>query len=232
MACVSDPRTNPRPPRLLIFDVNGTLSDMAPMATRFTDVGASAELATSWFAELLRDGFALTVVRSSEKFADLAAESLRVSLQGVGLNRPPEEAVAHILEGFSTLTVHGDVPEGMAALSELGIRLVTLSNGATSVAEALLDRAGVSEHLERLLSVEDAGGWKPDARAYAYALQECEVAPADAMLVAIHPWDVDGASRAGLATAWLDRTGGRYPTYFRPADVRASSLVDLAAQLR
>ncbi|MDQ3306937.1 MAG: hypothetical protein M3419_02025 [Actinomycetota bacterium] len=30
----------PRPPRLLIFDVNETLSDMSPMAKRFEDVGA------------------------------------------------------------------------------------------------------------------------------------------------------------------------------------------------
>jgi len=29
----------PRPPRLLIFDVNETLSDMSPMAKRFEDVG-------------------------------------------------------------------------------------------------------------------------------------------------------------------------------------------------
>ena len=32
-------------PQLLIFDVNETLSDLAPMAARFADVGAPAELA-------------------------------------------------------------------------------------------------------------------------------------------------------------------------------------------
>src|ERR1044072_8096996 len=50
----------PRAPEVLIFDVNETLSDMAPMAGRFRDVGVPGEEATSWFAALLRDGFAPT----------------------------------------------------------------------------------------------------------------------------------------------------------------------------
>ncbi len=222
----------PRLPRLLIFDVNETLSDMSPMATRFEDVGAPAHLATSWFAGLLRDGFALTAVDASDSFAQIAAESLRVGLHGLPLNRAAGEAVSHIMDGFAGLPVHADVPAGIRALSGLGIRLVTLSNGSASVAEALFDSAGIREHFERLLTVEDAGRWKPAPEAYAFALQQCGVDPEDAMLVAVHPWDTDGASRAGLATAWLDRTGAPYPAYFRTPDVRTASLTDLADQLR
>ena len=222
----------PRLPRLLIFDVNETLSDMSPMASRFADVGAQAHLATSWFAGVLRDGFALTSVDASDSFARIASESLRGGLHGVSLNRGVEEAVSHITDGFSGLPVHSDVPDGIRALSGLGIRLVTLSNGSASVAEALFDRAGIRHYFERLLTVEDAGRWKPAPEAYAYALQQCGVDPEDAMLVAVHPWDTDGASRAGLATAWLNRTGGPYPAYFRAPDLRTSSLSDLADQLR
>jgi FMN phosphatase YigB (HAD superfamily) len=46
-------------PIVIVFDVNETLSDMAPMARRFADVGAPELLAQVWFASLLRDGFAL-----------------------------------------------------------------------------------------------------------------------------------------------------------------------------
>jgi 2-haloacid dehalogenase len=219
-------------PRLLIFDVNETLSDMAPMAGRFEDVGAPAHLATSWFAGLLRDAFALTAVDSGDSFAHIAAEALRVDLHGAPLDRGPEEAVSHIMDGFGVLPVHADVPDGIRALSGLGIRLVTLSNGSASVAEALLRRAGIREHFEHLLSVEDVGRWKPAGEAYAYALQQCGVDPDDAMLVAVHPWDTDGASRAGLATAWLNRAGGPYPAYFRPPDLETTSLTDLPDQLR
>ncbi len=222
----------PRRPGLLVFDVNETLSDMSPMTTRFEDVGAPAHLATTWFATLLRDGFALTAAGASDSFARLAADALRVSLHGLPLDRGVEEAIAHVMEGFAGLPVHDDVPEGIATLDGLGIRLVTLSNGSASVAEALFQRAGVRRHFDRLLTVEDAGHWKPAPEAYAYALQECGVDPEDAMLVAVHPWDIDGASRAGLSTAWIDRTGAPYPAYFRAHDLRAGSLTDLADQLR
>lgn len=222
----------PPTPALIIFDVNETLSDMSPMARRFEDVGAPAHLASSWFAGLLRDGFALTVVSASDSFAHLAAESLRISLHGTPLDRDPDEAVQHIMSGFSVLPVHSDVPDGVHALTDLGIRLVTLSNGSAAIAEGLLDRASIREHFEALLSVEDAGAWKPAGRAYTHALARCDVDPRDAMLVAVHPWDIDGAARAGLGTAWIARDGAPYPGYFRSPDVTATSLSDLADQLR
>lgn len=123
-------------------------------------------------------------------------------------------------------------PEGIEALHGLRIRLVTLSNGSASVAEAPFGRADVRGYFERLLSVKDAGCWKPDPGAYTYALQQCGVSPQDAILVAVHPWDFDGGCRAGLATAWVDRTGGPYPEHFRAPDLRAGSLAHLAEQLR
>jgi 2-haloacid dehalogenase len=221
----------PRRPALLLFDVNETLSDMSPMGRRFEDVGAPAHLAKTWFAGLLRDGFALTAAGTSEAFAQIAAEALRVTLHGLPLDRGTDDAVQHVMQGFADLPVHTDVPDGIRALEGLGIRLATLSNGFTSVAEAVFDRAGIRGHFEVLLSVEDAGVWKPAAGAYAHALGRCGVDPMDAMLVAVHPWDVDGAARAGLTTAWINRSGGPYPGYFRGPDLTARSLTDLAGQL-
>ena len=98
-------------------------------------------------------------------------------------------------------------------------------------AEALFDRAGIRHHFQSLLSVEGAGVWKPATSAYAYALERCDVDPRDAMLVAVHPWDIDGAARAGLATAWINRTGAPYPDYFRAPDLHPRSLTELAEQL-
>ena len=221
-----------RRPRLLVLDVNETLSDMAPMAGRFADVGAPEHLASLWFAELLRDGFARTASGESEAFAVLGAEALRVRLHALELDRPLEEAVDHVMQGFSELAVHPDVVPGITALAEQGMRLVTLSNGSSAVAERLLTSGGVRDRFEHLLSVEDVGAWKPAAAAYAHALRVCDVAPADAMLVAVHPWDTDGAARAGLASAWIDRSGsGRYPAYFQQPDLVAGSFTDLAARL-
>jgi 2-haloacid dehalogenase len=216
-------------PHVIIFDVNETLSDMSPMATRFEDVGVPGHLAPIWFAGLLRDGFALTVVGENPAFADLAVASLHVALPAHQLDRSVDDAIDHIMAGFADLAVHPDVVPGVTALHELGIRLATLSNGSASVAERLLDTAGLGDRFERLLSVEQAGSWKPAANAYGYALEECGVDSADAMLVAVHPWDTDGASRAGLRSAWINRRGGTYPAHFVGPQVEVGSLVELAA---
>lgn len=221
----------PGMPRALLFDVNETLSDMAPMADRFVDVGAPAELAATWFASLLRDGFALTAAGGTAPFAQVGSDALGVALHGHALNRPCEDAIAHVMGGFTTLTVHDDVADGVNALAALGARLLTLSNGATSVAEQLFARAGIRGSFERLLSVQDAGAWKPAAAAYAYAARECGLAPADMMRVAVHPWDIDGAHRAGLRTAWINRTDALYPGCFHRPTHEATSLTALAEQL-
>ena len=224
-------RTRLRRPSLIVFDVNETLSDMSPMAERFTDVGAPAHLAKAWFAGVLRDGFSLTAVGLNTSFAAIAAEGLRVVLDGQTLDRSVEDAVQHVMEGFAGLPVHPDVSSGIRALADAGIPLVTLSNGSATVAEGLFDRAGIREYFEALLSVDDAPLWKPAAAAYAYALERCEVEPGDAMLVAVHPWDIDGAARAGLATAWINRGGGHYPHYFRDPALTVGSLTALADEL-
>jgi 2-haloacid dehalogenase len=223
--------TRQRKPVLLILDVNETLSDMAPLAERFSQVGATGATAKTWFASLLRDGFALTVNGVNPEFASLARDQLRQTLASAQLTGSVDDAVEHIMSGFSELTCHPDVVEGIHALAGLGLRLVTLSNGSAHVARRLLTDAGIADRFESFLSVERAKVWKPGRAAYAYALEHCNVDAADAMLVAVHPWDTDGARRAGLAAAWVDRGVGPYPAYFLAPDLHVRSLVDLAEQL-
>jgi 2-haloacid dehalogenase len=215
-------------PDVLLFDVYETLSDLSPVGGRFVDVGAPAHLARTWLAMLLLDGMALTAARAQAHFSQLAGGTLRTSLTGLALNRPVDEAIAHILGGFDELGVHGDVPTGMSALEALGPRLVTLSNAEVSVAERLFGRTGLAGHFERHLSTEDAGIWKPAPAAYSYAAGRCRSRPAAMMLVAVHPWDINGAHLAGLRTAWINRTGATYPSYFNAPTLEAGSLTHLA----
>src|SRR4051812_10073113 len=218
-------------PAVIVFDVNETLSDMSPMATRFTDIGVPAHLAMVWFAALLRDGFALAAAGSSSKFSELGAEGLRVLLAGETLDRDLEQAVAHVMDGFAALSLHPDVPAGVHALKAAGLRLVTLTNGSAQVAERLFSAGGIRGEFEALLSVEEVGSWKPTRAAYEHAANTCAVDLGEMLLVAVHPWDIDGASRSGLLTAWINRTGGRYPTYFVPPTYTLSTLGDLPPRL-
>lgn len=218
-------------PSVVVFDVNETLSDMAPMASRFADVGAPEHLAALWFSMLLRDGFALTAAGSTESFSRLGKGALWTVLAGVALDRDVEQAVEHVMGGFASLALHADVPDGVRALRRAGLRLVTLTNGATSAAERLFGDAGIRGEFEQLLSVEDAGTWKPGRAAYAYAADACGTQLGDMLLVAVHPWDIDGAARAGMSTAWVNRGGKPYPDYFSAPTYTVSSLPELAARL-
>lgn len=217
-----------RPPGMIVYDVNETLSDMSGMAARFSDVGAPAHLAPLWFASVLRDGFALAAAGSADRFAVLAEHALGVVLAEVELDRPVADAIDHVLSGLSTLPLHPDVAVGVRRLSAAGIPQVTLSNGAAAVAGSLLARAGLAAEIDVLLSVEDTDAWKPAAGAYRYAATATGVPEDELMLVAVHPWDVHGAACAGLRTAWVDRIGIDYPGHFVRPELSVRSLVELA----
>ncbi len=70
-------------------------------------MSAPGHLARTWFAGLLRDGFALSVVGENPTFARLGAEALRGSLAGLPLNRSIDDAVEHVMGGFAAL---GSIP--------------------------------------------------------------------------------------------------------------------------
>lgn len=219
-------------PDVIVFDVNETLSDMSPLAERFSAVGAPGALMQTWFAALLRDGFALTAVGENAVFAEVGRGVLRGVLTPVAtLNREVEDAVEHVMSGFGELALHPDVADGLRLLGDAAIRMVTLTNGSTSLSQKMFETAGVAHHFERLLSVEDAGAWKPDRQAYAYAAEQCGT-PLDAMLlIAVHPWDIDGAKRAGMQAAWLDRRGTPYPAHFTEPDLIGRTLDEVATAL-
>ncbi|WP_370288199.1 haloacid dehalogenase type II [Nocardioides sp.] len=219
-----------RRPELIVLDVNETLSDLSPMADAFTAAGLDAAAVEPWFAGVLRDAFALTVLGQCPSFLEIADASLQVRLAARD-HDDPAGAAAAIVERFAALEPHADVVPGLRALAEIGCRIVTLSNGSARVAQALLGQTPAAEVIEHYLSVDDAGAWKPAAAAYEHALARTGVEAGAAMLVAVHPWDIAGARAAGLRTAWISRDGAPYPTHMPTAEIEARSLVGLAQRL-
>lgn len=220
------------PVQVVVFDVNETLADLEPLRARIVDAGAPGHLLETWFAATLRDGFALTATGGYAPFRQVGTDVLHGILTGQpGLRGEPRHLAEHVLDGFSELDVHPDVVSGLRRLHDAGLQLVTLTNGATSVSRELLERAGVSDLIELQLSVEDAGHWKPHPAAYAYAAEQCATAPQGMLLVAVHPWDLHGASKARMRTGWLNRRGTPAPSYFAPPTVQATDLSALAEHI-
>ncbi|NUP60109.1 MAG: haloacid dehalogenase type II [Pseudarthrobacter sp.] len=221
----------PAEPLIIVFDVNETLSDMAPLGDAFASIGAPRELAKLWFATLLRDGFALTASGDNPAFAAVGAEALRNLLTAEGTGGNLDDAVGRVMEAMRNLALHPDVADGVHALAAAGHRLVTLTNGAAGMADKLFVAGGIRGQFEMLLSVEDAPAWKPAKGAYEYAAQAAGTTPANMLLVAVHPWDIHGAARAGLRTAWINRSGAGYPSYFQSPELTVTALTELAPAL-
>ncbi len=73
--------------------------------------------------------------------------------------------------------------------------------------------------------------WKPAAAVYLHAAKQLDLAPADLALVAAHDWDIDGAAKAGLTTAYIARKQPRGSSAMQPPDVSGTSLPEVARGL-
>lgn len=218
------------PPRLVLLDVNETLVRLDPLEDVLAAAGAPPGLVAPWFAGVLRDGFALAVLGELAEFRPLATEGL-ARLLARHVDRPVQVA-EDVLDGFADLPLHDDVVPGLEVLAEAGCRLATFTNGSAAVTDRLLAGTGADALVTDRLDVTGAGAWKPAGSAYRWACDRLGVAPPDATLVAVHPWDVAGARRAGLEGAWLDRDGLGWPAAFGPApEVVATDLPALARAL-
>ncbi len=216
-------------PELVVLDVNETLSDLETLRQRFIDVGAPEHLLDTWFTGTLRDGFALAASGSARPFPEVGAAVLTGLLGHVdGLALPVQDAVAGVLMDVQELQVHPDVPAGLRVLADAGVRVVTLTNGSLSQSATLLERAGVDGLVERRLSVDDAGRWKPHPDAYRYAGDSCGVALERCAMVAVHPWDLHGAAAVGMTAGWIDRRGTPWPPVFTSPAVTGRTLGEVA----
>lgn len=217
-------------PEVVAFDVIETLFSLEPLRARLALTGLPAESLELWFASVLRDGLALSAAGAPRPFPEVAEATLRVLLAARGLARD-DAAIAHVLDGFSALTAFPDVRPALQALSDAGIRVVTLTNGSSANTEALLERAELRPLVERCLSVDSVGVWKPFPQPYLFAAKACQVDPPQMALVAVHAWDVQGASAAGLTAGWVSRREKLLHALAPPPAVVGADLIEVARGL-
>jgi 2-haloacid dehalogenase len=223
---------SPTLPLVIAFDVNETLSDLSGLSRRFGEVGLAADLLPTWFAGTLRDGFALTAAGGYADFATVGRAALAALLAQTHSDRRAREAAAdRVIDGIGQLSLHADVRPAFERLHAAGLRLVTLTNGSAEETRRLLERGGSAGYVEQCLSVEDVRRWKPAPEPYVMAAERCGVALAEVMLVAVHPWDIDGAKRAGLKAAWINRTGEPWPEHLAEPDLSCAGFGALAHAL-
>jgi len=214
-------------PEVVVFDVVETLASLDAVAARLRELQQPEGLLARWFTRLLRDGMALTAAGSYAGFAAVAASALRAEVR----RALSDEQIGYAVAGFAELTAQPDAVPAIRAAQQAGLRVFTLSNGAAASTRKFLERAGVAELVERVLSIDDVAAWKPTPAPYELAVREAGV-PADRVaLVAVHSWDVHGAHQVGLTTGWCPRLEGEQTPVFAPADITADTLDGVIAGL-
>lgn len=217
-------------PKVLLFDVNETLVDIAPLKAKVGEALLDPRAADLWFATMLQYSLATTVSGQYFAFPDIGAAVLRMLATRSDVAIGQDDA-KQLLSAMKSLPAHRDVEPGLRRLRDAGFRMATLTNSSQDGVKAQMESAGLSGFFERQLSVESVRKFKPHADVYAWAAREMKVQASECMLVAAHGWDVAGAGWAGLQTAFIARPGQhKFPLAPEP-DVDAADFLGLADAL-
>ncbi len=217
-------------PKAVVLDVIETCFAIDSLDEKLSELGLPAGALKIWFPRVLRDAFALQVTGTYKSFAEIATGAL-ASLLAENKIEPNAEKMEGVIKSFATLPIHPDVKEGIQLLRDAGIRVAALTNGSAATTGKMFAGAGLEDAIEKFISIEEVKQWKPAAAVYLHAAKQLDLAPADLALVAAHDWDIDGASKAGLTTAYIARKQPRGSSAMSPPDVTAHTLPEAARAL-
>jgi 2-haloacid dehalogenase len=214
----------------ILFDINETVLDLSSLRPKFKNAFGDEAVTATWFSMLLHTSTvcALTVTRTG--FATLAGIMLDAISARLGVELS-EAMRADILGGFASLPPHPDVKQALSRLRSSGYRAVAFTNSSRDLVTTQIGNAGLTEHFDEIVSVEETGSFKPDPGVYAFVATQVNRSIDDLRLVATHDWDTHGALSAGMHAAYIDRSGAPYHPLYRQPDVQAKTMGDLVAQI-
>lgn len=195
-------------PQLYAFDAYGTLLDVHSAAARlagrigedwqrFSDVWRTKQLEYTWVH---------AAIGTRASFWTLTERSLDYAIAATGVDIDDATRAA-LLDAWRELEAFPEAPAALARLRQSGARLAILSNGDPDLLERAVDSAGLAGLFEHVLSVADAGTFKPMPAVYRLAVEAFDAVPERITFCSSNRWDIAGASAFGFHTVWINRTG-------------------------
>jgi 2-haloacid dehalogenase len=198
-----------RPPRVLLFDVFGTLVDWRASLIDLAEAMANRTGAQADWAAIVDDWRrayqpAMDQNRHGAVWRDLDSlqrETLSEVLarRNIRLSVPDRES---LVQGWRQLRPWPDSRAGLDRLRRRHLT-ATLSNGHVALLADLLKFSDL--RVDAVLSAQLAGSYKPDAEVYRTALRLLECPAEDAGMVAAHPSDLQAAAALGLRPLFVRR---------------------------
>lgn len=198
-------------PKAVLFDLLTALIDSW---TLWNSVAGSEAAGRRWRAEYLRLTYGCgayvpyeTLVRDAARNTGLA-ESVADALEARWLDLPVWSGAQQALDALKGRTK-------LAVVTNCSIRLGALA------------AARLKTSWDCVVTAEEAGAYKPDARPYRLTLERLGVAPQEAAFVAGSGYDLFGTSSVGLRTYWHNRVGLARPDGAPAAALERPTLDDL-----
>jgi 2-haloacid dehalogenase len=216
--------------RVIVFDVNETLLDLAALDAPFQRIFGQAGVRREWFGQFLQSALVATVTNTYTPFGDIAMSALEMVANRHGHTLNDEDRHA-IKQTMSELPAHPEVAQSLELLQSAGLRLATLTNSTERVAETQLAHAGLTGFFELRLSADTVRRLKPAPEPYRMAAERLGVPIDQVRLVAAHAWDIAGAQRTGAATAFIARPGQVLDPLVPRPDIVGKDLREVAERI-
>jgi putative hydrolase of the HAD superfamily len=125
----------------------------------------------------------------------------------------PEELAPALLASLR-FRAYPDVPAWLAVLRAAGLKLAVVSNWDVSLGE-VLERVGIAELLDCVVTSAAAGAAKPDPAPFERALECLGLRPEEVVHLGDSPdLDLPGAAAAGIEAVLISRRGAGSPSSF------------------
>lgn len=96
---------------------------------------------------------------------------------------------------------------------------------------ALLQRAGLHDFVDQVISIDEVEHRKPHREVYLHCAKKLGLERQRLAPVATHPWDVQGERGSGLIAGYVARDGATFPAAMEAPDFRGTTLVEVVAGL-
>jgi 2-haloacid dehalogenase len=210
-----------------VFDAYGTLFDYASAAAGARDILGEdwQRLAALWRDKQLQYTWLRAAQGRHADFWQVTGDALHFALETLGIDGT---ALHHrLMSLYLRLDTFPEVPEMLARLKAAGMTTAILSNGSPRMLQAAVDNAEIRGLLDHVLSVEEAGVFKPHRSVYQLAVDRLGVAPQAISFQSSNAWDAHAASAFGMRVVWCNRYGQRRERLPGAPDREVRTLADL-----
>jgi 2-haloacid dehalogenase len=192
-----------------VFDAYGTLFDVHSVTALAESLAPRQGIALSqlWRTKQLEYTWLQSLMAPRHPREDFAAVTTHALDYAVSaLIAPIDDAGKRaLIDAYRSLAAF---PDAAGTLRRLGPRpRAILSNGTRAMLDPLIAGSGLAPLLDAVISVDEAGVYKPDPRVYALALEHLRVPAPRIAFVSANGWDAAGAAAFGFTTFWINRAG-------------------------